>query len=245
MIVGGVAGTAAGLVVDRAHSRVEVREQDETNRVANMLATDQGGIQRGTVRVHRDEAYITALAQSASGRNRIIRLRYDGSNRNRPTSDTEVQRLREERSDLEQTLLEILIQMSYARGDRGVSNGGNNVILQPEESFEELIRRFGLGTQNRGASQEIISSYPVVTVQAPEKSESESDDEAETDVCGICLDEQNTGDSVKPLQCGHSFHAVCIDTWLKRNATCPICKANVKRYVAPTKSEEAEYLGCD
>lgn len=37
------------------------------------------------------------------------------------------------------------------------------------------------------------------------------------------------------LHCGHSFHAKCLKNWLKKNQTCPICRANFfieqKRFV--------------
>ena len=54
------------------------------------------------------------------------------------------------------------------------------------------------------------------------------------DTCGIC---QSTfdyccptckfpGDSCPPVtgQCGHTFHQHCLDIWLEKNKTCPICR---------------------
>jgi hypothetical protein len=41
--------------------------------------------------------------------------------------------------------------------------------------------------------------------------------------CSICLDAYNEGDVVKTLLCGHTFHANCVDVWLSRSATCPLC----------------------
>ena len=28
--------------------------------------------------------------------------------------------------------------------------------------------------------------------------------------------------------CGHAFHVACIDTWLKQQCTCPICRASMR-----------------
>jgi hypothetical protein len=43
------------------------------------------------------------------------------------------------------------------------------------------------------------------------------------DVCSICLCE---GTNHK-LMCGHSFHPDCIQSWLKRDNTCPYCRKSV------------------
>lgn len=43
--------------------------------------------------------------------------------------------------------------------------------------------------------------------------------------CCICLEEYETGDrcQVFPV-CNHVYHSNCIDNWLKKNSTCPICR---------------------
>ena len=40
--------------------------------------------------------------------------------------------------------------------------------------------------------------------------------------CSICL-ENNLDLNFKKLKCGHEFHEPCIDLWLKRKNTCPLC----------------------
>ncbi|EGZ30747.1 hypothetical protein PHYSODRAFT_295425 [Phytophthora sojae] len=47
------------------------------------------------------------------------------------------------------------------------------------------------------------------------------------DVCPICLIEFEDGEDVRNLPCKHIFHVACIDEWLKRNTSCPMCKSNV------------------
>lgn len=46
----------------------------------------------------------------------------------------------------------------------------------------------------------------------------------ENDNCTICLLEKEKGEECRRLVCEHSFHLDCIDPWLKKNPTCPLCR---------------------
>ncbi|WCJ27713.1 RING/U-box superfamily protein [Euphorbia peplus] len=55
-----------------------------------------------------------------------------------------------------------------------------------------------------------------------------SDGIADGNDCSVCLAEFQENESLRLLpKCNHSFHLSCIDTWLKSNATCPLCRANI------------------
>lgn len=43
--------------------------------------------------------------------------------------------------------------------------------------------------------------------------------------CTVCLDEVTALQSAVRLECGHTFHAECIMSWLSHNTTCPNCRA--------------------
>ena len=45
------------------------------------------------------------------------------------------------------------------------------------------------------------------------------------DDCSICLDVFKCRQHCARLQCGHVFHRQCIDSWLKMQVHCPICRA--------------------
>ena len=45
--------------------------------------------------------------------------------------------------------------------------------------------------------------------------------------CAVCLHESEEDVIVKKLPCGHCFHVDCVDEWLKRRCTCPICRTKV------------------
>lgn len=55
----------------------------------------------------------------------------------------------------------------------------------------------------------------------------DSDEEAEDikSCCSICLSDYRDSEVVRVIpHCGHMFHTVCIDQWLRSHATCPICR---------------------
>ena len=48
-------------------------------------------------------------------------------------------------------------------------------------------------------------------------------------VCPICLDELMETNENLSLDCQHEYHQSCITEWLTRNASCPKCRAYIKR----------------
>lgn len=50
---------------------------------------------------------------------------------------------------------------------------------------------------------------------------------AEDAVCCICLARYVNNDDLRELPCTHFFHKECVDKWLKINALCPLCKAEI------------------
>jgi hypothetical protein len=55
--------------------------------------------------------------------------------------------------------------------------------------------------------------------------EAQSED---ADTCPICFCEYSEGQSLITLPCKHWFHKECISRWLKRDATCPMCKLDLQ-----------------
>lgn len=46
--------------------------------------------------------------------------------------------------------------------------------------------------------------------------------------CSVCLSEFQEDEDLRLLpKCNHSFHMICIDTWLKSHSNCPLCRANI------------------
>jgi len=45
--------------------------------------------------------------------------------------------------------------------------------------------------------------------------------------CCICFDDYKDKETVRTLPCLHFFHKECIDRWLFKSQTCPICKVDI------------------
>ncbi|KAJ3679713.1 hypothetical protein LUZ60_017724 [Juncus effusus] len=60
-----------------------------------------------------------------------------------------------------------------------------------------------------------------------------------TPICPVCLEMFRPGEKYRVLpSCGHAFHVNCVDLWLLKNATCPICRADVTLLVRPEEQHK-------
>lgn len=76
--------------------------------------------------------------------------------------------------------------------------------------------------EDRGMNEEQVAALPTTVFK---KKVTKAGEEEK---CAICMTEFEDGEKVRELKCKHDFHPPCIDTWLKRIATCPVCKADIK-----------------
>ena len=51
----------------------------------------------------------------------------------------------------------------------------------------------------------------------------------------ICMEEYKDQDEIRFLPCMHFYHQDCIDDWLPRNMTCPICGDSLETQLAGTQ----------
>lgn len=82
----------------------------------------------------------------------------------------------------------------------------------------------------RGANQNEINNLPTHKIKKTKSKGSKTDDYGSShdqSSCQICLEEFGAGDNIRTLPCLHIYHKQCIDQWLVRNRTCPICKASI------------------
>ncbi|KAJ0728573.1 putative transcription factor C2H2 family [Helianthus annuus] len=49
----------------------------------------------------------------------------------------------------------------------------------------------------------------------------------EVDICAICLQEFEMGETYMAFECKHGYHQECIEKWLQKKKNCPVCRAHV------------------
>uniref|UniRef100_T1IL97 RING-type domain-containing protein n=1 Tax=Strigamia maritima TaxID=126957 RepID=T1IL97_STRMM len=73
-------------------------------------------------------------------------------------------------------------------------------------------------------SREFLNGFTVVPL-----CERMLGDDDVLEVCVICLETEKFGQQVKDLPCSHVFHSKCIDTWLVKNYSCPLCRKDLRK----------------
>ncbi|XP_057809809.1 NEP1-interacting protein-like 1 [Salvia miltiorrhiza] len=95
-------------------------------------------------------------------------------------------------------------------------------ISTMETGLREISDIFEVNTI-RGLSQDTIKELPSFEFNTAETAATCSDTS-----CAICLQDLRDGESTRLLpSCRHFFHIHCIDQWLSRQATCPVCRKDV------------------
>lgn len=76
---------------------------------------------------------------------------------------------------------------------------------------------------SRGLSAESLEKLPhhVITDEGKTRLDGSS-------CCSICLQDFEVGETVRSLRrCHHMFHLTCVDKWLLRHDSCPVCRQSV------------------
>jgi hypothetical protein len=101
-------------------------------------------------------------------------------------------------------------------------------------TYEELLERFGVGTERRGASRATIDALPLTRLDGKALEEMEENQKT----CNICLEDFKDGQEMRKLDCSHAFHRECIDRWLSQVASCPICKREIHQAAANSAEQQ-------
>lgn len=87
--------------------------------------------------------------------------------------------------------------------------------------FHELPDIFETGGATTGMTRGSVEEIPKIAVTATNC----VDCSGEKICCSVCLQDLQPGETVRSLpHCGHLFHVPCIDGWLLRHGSCPLCR---------------------
>jgi hypothetical protein len=124
----------------------------------------------------------------------------------------------------------------YHRNTVLINNDNNEMPLDMGNDLINLLMQLGQGpgmgmvlrpsqrVENKGASRVQINRLPERTIEQRFVDDKSLHEDLKK--CHICLLEYERGDKARTLPCMHFFHKDCIDSWLNKNKTCPICKTN-------------------
>ncbi|KAJ4976451.1 hypothetical protein NE237_001557 [Protea cynaroides] len=92
-----------------------------------------------------------------------------------------------------------------------------------EISFEEVTSIFETGG-TKGLSGDSVEKIPKIKITRMNN----EDESGERVSCSVCLQDFQLGETVRSLpHCHHMFHLPCIDKWLVRHGSCPLCRRDM------------------
>ncbi|VFQ74307.1 unnamed protein product [Cuscuta campestris] len=92
-----------------------------------------------------------------------------------------------------------------------------------EAAYDEASNIFYLGG-SKGLPGDSVERIPKIVINC----DINIDASGERVSCSVCLQDFQLGETIRSLpQCHHMFHLPCIDTWLLRHGSCPLCRRDM------------------
>lgn len=117
-------------------------------------------------------------------------------------------------------------------GGAGPGPGGLAVLpmamLMTDRDFNDADYEALLGLDDavgqRGLDARAIARLPTLTLPSGCGPHTAPDGETR---CPICVEDYKAKDVLRRTPCLHSYHRACLDEWLARKPTCPVCISKV------------------
>nr|CAB3495357.1 unnamed protein product [Digitaria exilis] len=91
------------------------------------------------------------------------------------------------------------------------------------ETTSDLFETGG-GSSRRGLPADALRRLPEMEIAA----DTAVDAAGEALCCSVCLQDFRVGEQARRLPgCRHVFHVPCIDSWLVRHGSCPLCRRDI------------------
>lgn len=94
-------------------------------------------------------------------------------------------------------------------------------VMGIESRLNRMLQLIGVRGLNMGLKQEMIEQH---TTRSKYLAADVAEKEEDREKCTICLVNFEVDIEVRKLNCKHLFHMNCVDTWLKCNKKCPMCR---------------------
>ncbi|KAG6700733.1 hypothetical protein I3842_08G127400 [Carya illinoinensis] len=92
-----------------------------------------------------------------------------------------------------------------------------------EASFDEIPNIFDTGGA-KGLPGDSVEKIPKIIITKNNNIDASGEEVS----CSVCLQDFQLGETVRCLpQCHHMFHLPCIDKWLLRHGSCPLCRRDL------------------
>ncbi|XLR50151.1 hypothetical protein HN51_000837 [Arachis hypogaea] len=92
-----------------------------------------------------------------------------------------------------------------------------------EINFDDVQNIFDTGGA-KGLSKDSVEKISKIIIT----SDNNVDASGEKVSCSVCLQDFQIGETVRSLpHCHHMFHQPCIDKWLIRHGSCPLCRRDL------------------
>ncbi|KAL0739488.1 hypothetical protein Bca4012_015698 [Brassica carinata] len=92
-----------------------------------------------------------------------------------------------------------------------------------DATFDDLSSIFDTGG-SKGLTRDVVDKIPKIKITGGNN----LDASGNKDSCSVCLQDFQVGETVRSLpHCHHMFHLPCIDNWLLRHGSCPMCRRDL------------------